>query len=178
VLALPATVTVFPDIPSQPMVAAMARHLRSLRSMERDHGWIHTLLEEAENERMHLVVVTLAERKPGVLMRAMVLLGQGVFFNLYFALYLLAPRTCHRFVGFLEEEAVKTYTKAINDLDAGKLPEWVNKPANDVAIKYWRLPKDAKIRDMLMAMRADEALHRDTNHVFSTLPPNIPNPFK
>lgn len=26
--------------------------MRSLRKMERDHGWIHTLLEEAENERM------------------------------------------------------------------------------------------------------------------------------
>ena len=23
--------------------------------MKRDHGWIHTLLEEAENERMHLL---------------------------------------------------------------------------------------------------------------------------
>jgi len=33
------------------MVGAMARHLRSLRTMTRDHGWIHTLLEEAENER-------------------------------------------------------------------------------------------------------------------------------
>lgn len=36
-------------------VAAMHRHLRSLRSMQRDNGWIHTLLEEAENERMHLL---------------------------------------------------------------------------------------------------------------------------
>ena len=33
----------------------MLRHLRSLRRMNRDHGWIHTLLEEAENERMHLL---------------------------------------------------------------------------------------------------------------------------
>lgn len=28
----------------------MVRHLHSLRRMQRDHGWIHTLLEEAENE--------------------------------------------------------------------------------------------------------------------------------
>jgi hypothetical protein len=33
----------------------MIRHLQSLRRMERDQGWIHTLLEEAENERMHLM---------------------------------------------------------------------------------------------------------------------------
>merc|ERR1719453_1357087 len=37
-------------------LAAMFRHFRSLRRLERDHGWIHTLLEEAENERMHLLV--------------------------------------------------------------------------------------------------------------------------
>lgn len=36
------------------MVGGMQRHLRSLRTLERDHGWIHHLLEEAENERMHL----------------------------------------------------------------------------------------------------------------------------
>lgn len=28
------------------MVAGMLRHLNSLRRMKRDHGWIHTLLEE------------------------------------------------------------------------------------------------------------------------------------
>jgi hypothetical protein len=36
------------------MVAAMARHLKSLRTMKRDYGWIHTLLEEAENERVRV----------------------------------------------------------------------------------------------------------------------------
>lgn len=35
-------------------VAGMHRHLRALRLMKRDNGWIHTLLEEAENERVHL----------------------------------------------------------------------------------------------------------------------------
>jgi hypothetical protein len=28
----------------------MLRHLRSIRRMKRDGGWIHTLLNEAENE--------------------------------------------------------------------------------------------------------------------------------
>ena len=40
------------------MVAATCRHLRSLRLMRRYAGWIHTLLEEAENERMHLMCVS------------------------------------------------------------------------------------------------------------------------
>lgn len=36
------------------MVGGMLRHLRSLGSLQQDGGWIHHLLEEAENERMHL----------------------------------------------------------------------------------------------------------------------------
>lgn len=38
-------------------------------------GWIHTLLEEAENERMHLLTF-LKLRDPGQFFRFMVLLGQ------------------------------------------------------------------------------------------------------
>ena len=37
------------------MVAGMHRHMRSLRTLRPDGGWIHHLLEEAENERMHLL---------------------------------------------------------------------------------------------------------------------------
>ena len=91
----------------------------------RDAGWIHTLLEEAENERMHLMTF-LAIKKPGLLMRAIILGAQGVFYNVFcewlgcIALlilandvrlvlsYLVSPRICHRFVGYLEEEAVHT----------------------------------------------------------------------
>ena len=53
----------------------MLRHMRSLRRMDRDHGWIHTLLEEAENERMHLLTF-LKLRKPGSIFRASVVLTQ------------------------------------------------------------------------------------------------------
>jgi hypothetical protein len=34
------------------MVAAMLRHLNSMRRLKRDNGWIETLLEESQNERM------------------------------------------------------------------------------------------------------------------------------
>ena len=37
------------------MVAGMLLHLKSLRKIEDDKGWIKTLLDEAENERMHLM---------------------------------------------------------------------------------------------------------------------------
>ena len=36
-------------------VPGMVGHMRSLRRMEDNREWIHTLLEEAENERMHLM---------------------------------------------------------------------------------------------------------------------------
>ena len=50
------------------MIGGMQRHLRSLRTLERDHGWIHHLLQEAENERMHLFFF-LKLRNPGILYR-------------------------------------------------------------------------------------------------------------
>jgi threonyl-tRNA synthetase len=76
----------------------MLRHMRSLRSMRRDNGWIHTLLEEAENERMHLLTF-MQLRQPGMAFRGAVLAGQGVFFNLYLVMYTFFPKTCHSFVG-------------------------------------------------------------------------------
>ena len=56
--------------------AGMLRHLRSLRKMDRDHGWNHTLLEEAENERMHLLTF-LKLRQPGPLFRMSVVVTQA-----------------------------------------------------------------------------------------------------
>ena len=45
------------------------------RVCRRDHGWIHTLLEEAENERMHLLTF-MQLSQPGPVMRAAVLVTQ------------------------------------------------------------------------------------------------------
>ena len=50
------------------MVGGLHRHLKALRSLEPDHGWISHLLQEAENERMHLFFF-LSMRNPGVPMR-------------------------------------------------------------------------------------------------------------
>jgi len=38
--------------------------------------------------------------------------------------YIISPRTCHRFVAYLEEEAVVTYTHTIEELERGHLPKW------------------------------------------------------
>lgn len=54
-------------------------------------------------------------------------------------MYLVAPTVCHKFVGYLEEEAVKTYTHALHDIDAGRLPDWTDKAAPDIAKRYWKM---------------------------------------
>lgn len=158
------------------MVGGMLRHMKSLRSMRRDNGWIHTLLEEAENERMHLLTF-LKLREPGFLFRGMVLLSQGIFFNAYFVAYIVSPKLCHSFVGYLEEEAVKTYTHCINDLDKGRLPEWETTQVPDIAKEYWKLGEKATMRDLLLSVRADEACHSHVNHTFSELSEDEKNPF-
>nr|ABN09948.3 mitochondrial alternative oxidase [Moniliophthora perniciosa]AEL23664.1 mitochondrial alternative oxidase [Moniliophthora perniciosa] len=150
------------------MVAATIRHLTSLRLMRRDNGWIHTCLEEAENERMHLMTF-MTLRKPSIFFRAMILGAQGVFYNLFFLSYIISPRICHRFVGYLEEEAVLTYTKCIKDIEAGYVPEWSDMPAPKIAIDYWRLPADAKLLDVIYAVRSDETTHRFVNHSLANL---------
>src|SRR3989338_4213404 len=38
------------------MVGGMMQHFKALRRLSDDHGWIRTLLAEAENERMHLMI--------------------------------------------------------------------------------------------------------------------------
>ncbi len=145
------------------MVGGMLNHLKSLRRFEDDRGWIHTLLEEAENERMHLMTF-IAVAHPNWFERALIIFAQGAFFNAFFVLYLFAPRTAHRLVGYFEEEAVVSYTAYLDEIDAGRLP---NPPAPRVAIDYWKLPPDATLRDVVIVVRADEAGHRDVNHAFA-----------
>ncbi|CAH1791596.1 unnamed protein product [Owenia fusiformis] len=158
------------------MVAAMTRHLKSLRRMSRDHGWIHTLLEEAENERMHLMTV-IQLKDAGILMRLAIMGSQGVFVTLFSLCYLVSPRFCHKFVGYLEEEAVKTYTGCIMDIDSGNLVSWKTKPAPEIAINYWNLARNATMRDVILNIRADEAHHRLVNHTLGELDTDDTNPY-
>ncbi|KAL2343800.1 hypothetical protein Fmac_005085 [Flemingia macrophylla] len=147
------------------MVGGMLLHLKSLRKFQHSGGWIKALLEEAENERMHLM--TMVELvKPKWYERLLVLAVQGVFFNAFFVLYVLSPKVAHRIVGYLEEEAIHSYTEYLKDLDSGAIE---NVPAPAIAIDYWRLPKDAKLKDVITVIRADEAHHRDVNHFASDI---------
>ncbi|CAC5386950.1 Ubiquinol oxidase 2, mitochondrial,Ubiquinol oxidase 1, mitochondrial,Alternative oxidase 3, mitochondrial,Alternative oxidase, mitochondrial,Ubiquinol oxidase 1c, mitochondrial,Ubiquinol oxidase 1b, mitochondrial,Alternative oxidase 1, mitochondrial,Ubiquinol oxidase 1a, mitochondrial,Ubiquinol oxidase 3, mitochondrial,Alternative oxidase 2, mitochondrial,Ubiquinol oxidase, mitochondrial [Mytilus coruscus] len=159
------------------MVAAMLRHLSSLRRMQRDYGWIHTLLEEAENERMHLMTA-LQLRRPTKIFRLGVVVSQGAFVTMFSLAYLISPRFCHRFVGYLEEEAVITYTKCVQDIHNGSMQHWKTQSAPESAITYWKLPDNAKMLDVILAIRADEAHHRVVNHTLASLKEDDYNPYK
>jgi len=128
------------------------------------------------NERMHLLIV-LQLRKPGFLFRAAVIATQTVFFPTFALAYLASPTFCHQFVGYLEEEAVKTYTHLLHDIDEGKLPLFSSQPAPLFARTYYNLSERALLRDVFEAMRADESHHRDANHHFASLRPDEPNEF-
>jgi ubiquinol oxidase len=145
------------------MVAGALTHLRCLRRFEDDRGWIKTLLDEAENERAHLMTF-LQIAKPTWFERMLILVAQGVVWNLFFFFYLFWPRVAHRFVGYLEEEAVVSYTQYLEDIDRGASE---NVPAPQFAIDYWKLPADARLREVVIAVRLDEAKHRDVNHDFA-----------
>ncbi|MCE7579199.1 alternative oxidase [Aliivibrio fischeri] len=145
------------------MVAGMFNHLKALRRMKDDQGWIQELLSEAENERMHLMIF-LDIAKPRWIERLLVLLGQAVFIVVYSFIYLLSSKIAHRVVGYFEEEACKSYTEYLAKIDEGVVE---NEAAPQIAIDYYQLPSDAMLRDVILKIRNDEAKHRDRNHSFA-----------
>ncbi len=145
------------------MVGGTLQHLKSLRRIQSDAGWIKTLLDEAENERMHLLTfIQIAQ--PSWFERWVILLAQGLFYNLFFVIYLISPHTAHRIVGYFEEEAVLSYTLYLAEIDKGAIE---NIAAPPIAIEYWNMPSDARLRDVVLLVRQDEAGHRDVNHRFA-----------
>ena len=145
------------------MVGGLLQHLKAIRHIRDDEGFIRELLDEAENERMHLMTfIQIAQ--PTMFERLVVMITQAIFYNFYFFLYLFFPKVAHRVVGYFEEEAVTSYTQYLEEIDSGRHE---NVEAPQIAIDYWKLPKDARLRDVVLAVREDEAGHRDRNHEFA-----------
>lgn len=145
------------------MVGGMLLHLKSLRKFHNNGGWIKALLDEAENERMHLM--TMVELvNPKWHEKLIIFITQLGFFTTYFVLYVISPKLAHRIVGYLEEEAIHSYTEFLKDIESGAT-ENVAAPA--IAVDYWKLPKDARLKDVVSVIRSDEARHRSVNHFAS-----------
>ena len=147
------------------MVAGMLTHLRSLRKMENDKGWIKILLDEAENERMHLMTF-IEVAKPTSIERFVIIVAQFVFTVMYSIIYLVSQRTAHRIVGYFEEEAVFSYSDYLKELESGRIKD---QPAPKIAIDYWNLPLHSTLKDVVRVVRNDEAGHRDVNHSFARI---------
>lgn len=161
------------------MVAAVIRHFKSLRTMQRDGGMMQMFLDEANNERMHLLTFVRL-KNPGRLFRAAVIAGQFGFGSVFGLAYILSPKFCHRFVGYVEEEACDTYTKIIDAIetaeDGSELAVWKTQRAPRIARSYWKLGENGTILELMYAVRADEAEHRDVNHSVSLLEDGLQNP--
>ena len=147
------------------MVAGMLLHLKSLRKMQDDKGWIKILLDEAANERMHLMTF-IKIAKPTFVERLIIMMAQFIFILMYLVIYLLSQRTAHRIVGYFEEEAVISYTEYLNEIEEGKIE---NIKAPEIAINYWNLPLNSRLKDVVEVIRDDEAGHRDVNHSFANI---------
>ena len=147
------------------MVAGMLLHLKSLRKMEDDRGWIKILLDEASNERMHLMTfIKIAQ--PTFIERVIIMIAQFIFIIMYLFIYLISQKTAHRIVGYFEEEAVISYTEYLKEIEEGKIE---NIKAPEIAINYWNLPLNSKLKDVVKVIRDDEAGHRDVNHSFANI---------
>ena len=147
------------------MVAGMLLHLKSLRKMQDDKGWIKTLLDEAANERMHLMTF-IKIAKPTLLERFIIMIAQFIFIITYLIIYLISQKTAHRIVGYFEEEAGISYSEYLKEIEEGKIE---NIKAPEIAINYWNLPLNSRLKDVIEVIRNDEAGHRDVNHNFSDI---------
>ena len=146
------------------MVAGMWLHMKSLRKMKTGYGPdIREMLSEAENERMHLMFfIEIAQ--PNWFERYLVLFAQMIFMLFYTVLYILDYKTAHRMIAYFEEEAVRSYTDYLALVESGEVE---NVPAPALAIKYYKMKKDAKLSDLIKCVRADEQHHSEVNHNYA-----------
>ena len=146
------------------MVAGVWLHAKSLRKMKT--GWgpkIREMMEEAENERMHLMIfIDIAQ--PTRLERWKVLLAQFVFIIFYTILYIFFPKTAHRMIHYFEEEAVVSYTNYLHMISSGQTEDV---PAPQIAIEYYGLQGDARLSDVIVKVREDEKHHAKVNYNYS-----------
>lgn len=141
-------------------VAAFHHSLYSYRNVEPSNPLIRTFMEEAENERMHLRIFS-EVAQPTRFERTLIKLTQAGFTAAFSVAYFTHQRTAHRFVGYIEEKAVDSYTRYLREIDAGDIE---NIPAPEIAKQYYGLSDDAKLREVVIAVRNDEMEHRDVNH--------------
>ena len=102
--------------------------------------------------------------KPNFVERLLVLLAQMIFGFFYLIMYLFFTRTAHRMIGYFEDEAVKSYTEYLKKVEDGEIE---NFQAPLIAIQYYGLDRNAKLSDLIIAVRNDEQKHSEVNHSYA-----------
>ena len=108
-------------------------------------------MEEAENERMHLIVC-MSFFEAGPVTRFVVQAGQVGLTPFLAGLYMVRPQLLHRFVGYLEETAVHTYTNIVEMTKHARHKlntAWKDVKAPQAAIDYWQLPSGRDVGRLL-----------------------------
>ncbi len=76
--------------------------------------------------------------------------------------------------------ACSTYTKIIESIETAPkgsdLAEWRTQKAPKIGVSYWHLGEEGTVLDLIYAVRADEAEHRDVNHSVVAMKPGDVNP--
>ena len=89
-----------------------------------------------------------------MLFRAAVVGGQFGFGAAFLTAYTISPAFCHRFVGYVEEEACSTYTKIIKAIEDApednELSAWKTQVAPKIARAYWKL-ENGTVLDLMYA---------------------------
>jgi len=67
-------------------------------------------------------------------------------------------------IAYFEEEAVISYTQYLEMIENGQVE---NVPAPQLAIDYYKMKKSAKLSDLIIKVRADEARHSKVNMEYS-----------
>lgn len=149
------------------LLAVQNRTYQALRTIRGDANWVSSLFEERENEYVHMNIIKAALPSLGSEIR-ITAFDKAKIMAVHFGsrflmgtLYKISPRLEHRFVGYVEEKAVVTYSAFLADIDAGKVP---NFPAPRLGKMYYHLPEDATMRDVILRIRGDEWMHSFYNH--------------
>ena len=75
---------------------------------------------------------------------------------------------------------MSTYTKIIKAIEEAPegtdLAKWRTEIAPSIGRAYWKLGEEGTVLDLMYAVRADEAEHRDVNHLCSDIKPGTINP--
>jgi hypothetical protein len=111
---------------------------------------------------MHLLVC-MKMFDANIVTRTLVITAQLTMTPFLMAMYIIKPGALHRFVGYLEETAVETYSNIVQHVETPGThlhTSWATLLAPDIAKNYWALQPDATWHECLRHMLADEAHHR------------------